>query len=114
MIRGIARQLSQRRGHTLAAPDVSEAKSVALIRIASPDCAAPIRATALARREREVVCGLDVIARSEATKQSSLLSCCRMDCFAELGIKRAPDKSLLWRHANRHVDKSEHATKGSV
>ena len=96
------------------APDVSEAKSVALIRIAIPDCAAPIRATAPARTEHEVVCGLDVMASSEATKQSSLLSCCGMDCFAEVGIKRAPDKSLLWCHANCHVDESEHATRGSV
>jgi hypothetical protein len=35
------------------------------------------------RREHEVVCGFDVIARSEATKQSIFLFCF-MDCFASL------------------------------
>jgi len=43
------------------------------------------------RREREAVCGLavialDVIARSEATKQSTLLFSLLMDCFASLAM----------------------------
>jgi hypothetical protein len=36
------------------------------------------------------------------------------DRAKEVGIKHAPNKSLLWCHADRHVDVSEHTTKGSV
>jgi hypothetical protein len=40
----------------------------------------------IAPRECEVVFALSVIARSEATKQSSFLSCRAMDCFASLAM----------------------------
>src|SRR5260370_19312204 len=40
----------------------------------------------IARRDREAVSGLAVLARSEATKQSILSCCCAMDCFASLAM----------------------------
>jgi hypothetical protein len=47
-----------------------------------------LQSSGASRREKAKVClsFLGVIARSEATKQSILSWCCRMDCFASLAM----------------------------